>query len=152
MAPTFLAMLHSLSLRMPMKRLGRVRDVVQRLEGNAVGQRRVAEDADHVFVRCRVVAGRAHAQRGGQRGAGVARAVAIVLALGAQREAVQAVGGADRGETVLAAGQQLVDIDLMADVPDEFVLGRVEDVVQREGQFDHAEVRARDGRRFWRAP
>ena len=30
----------------------------------------------------------------------------------------------------------------MAHVPDEFVLGRVEDAVQRDGQLDHAEVRA----------
>ena len=30
----------------------------------------------------------------------------------------------------------------MAHVPDKFVRGRVEDAVQRDGQFDHAEVRA----------
>ena len=30
----------------------------------------------------------------------------------------------------------------MADVPDDFVLGRVEDVVQRDGEFDDAEAGA----------
>ena len=42
----------------------------------------------------------------------------------------------------LRSGQDFVDINLMAHVPDEFVLGRVEDAVQRDGQLDHAEVRA----------
>jgi hypothetical protein len=120
--------------------LGGVGDVVQRLERDAVGEGGVAEDADHVFVGAALVAGGAHAERGGQRGAGVAGAVAVVFALGAQGEAVQAVGGADGVETVLSAGQELVDVDLMADVPDEFVLGRGEGPVQGDGQLDHAEV------------
>ena len=58
----------------------------------------------------------------------------------AQREAIQAIGGADGVKPVLAAGQKLVDINLMADIPDEFVLGRVENPMQSEGQFDHAKV------------
>ena len=120
----------------------RVRDVVHRLEGNAVGQRRVAEDADDVFIRAALVARRRHAERGGQRRARVARAEAVVLALGAERKAVQAVRLADGAETVFAAGQNFVDINLMAHVPDEFVLGRGENLVQRDGQLDDAEVRA----------
>ena len=42
---------------------------------------------------------------------------------------------------VCAPGQQLVDVGLVADVEDETVRGRVEDVVHREGQLDHAQVR-----------
>ncbi len=38
-------------------------------------------------------------------------------------------------------GEHLVDVRLMAHVEDEFVLGRVEDAVQRDGQLHHAEVR-----------
>ena len=33
-------------------------------------------------------------------------------------------------------------VNLMAHVPDKFVLGRVKNAVQREGQFHHAEVGA----------
>ena len=44
----------------------------------------------HIFAAPSLVARRGHAERGGQGGARVARAVAIVLALGAQRETVQA--------------------------------------------------------------
>ena len=40
-----------------------------------------------------------------------------------------------------AAGQHLVDVRLVADVPHELVLGHVEHAVQRQRQFDDAEVR-----------
>jgi hypothetical protein len=72
----------------------------------------------------------------------VARAEAIVLALGAQRKTVQAVRLANRAETVFASRQNFMDIHLMAHVPDEFIPGRGENFVQRDGQLDHAEVRA----------
>ena len=117
-------------------------DVVQRLEGNAVGQRRVAENADDVFIRAALVARRRHAQRGGQRGAGVARAEAVMFALRAQSEAIQSVRLADRAEPLFAAGQNFMNINLVAHVPDKLVLGRGENFVQRNGQLDHAEVRA----------
>ena len=121
---------------------GGVGEVIEGLEGNAVGQRGVAKNADDVFIRAALIARGAHAQRGGKGGAGVARAVAIVLAFGAQGETVQAAGGADGVKTVLAAGEQFVDVALMADVPDEFVVRRGEDVVEGDGQFDDAEVGA----------
>ena len=119
-----------------------MRDVVHRLERNAVRQRRVAEDADDLLVRPAFVARRRHAQRGRERRAGVTRAEAIVLALGAQREAVQAIRLADRAEPVFAAGQNFMDVNLVAHVPDKFILGRRENFVQGDGQLDHAKVRA----------
>src|SRR5207248_4883396 len=106
--------------------LRRVRDVVERLEGNAVGQRRVAKDTHHILVTAALIARRAHAERSRQRGAGVARAVTIVLALRAERETVQTVGGADGVKAALAAGKEFVDVALMAHVPDEPVFWRGE--------------------------
>ena len=47
-----------------------------------------------------------------------------------------------RADAVAAAGEDLVRIGLMADVPDDAVARRVEDVVQRDRQFDHAEAGA----------
>ncbi len=88
------------------------------------------------------VAGHRHAQSGRKRRAGVARAVAVVFALGAQAEAVEAVGLADGAEALPPPGQNLVDVDLVADVPDEPVLGGVEDVVEGQGKFDDAEIGA----------
>jgi hypothetical protein len=41
-----------------------------------------------------------------------------------------------------AAGQDLVRIGLVAHIPDDAVVRRIEDVVQRDGEFHHAEARA----------
>jgi hypothetical protein len=120
--------------------LRRVGDVVQTLEGDAVRHRRVAEDADDMLAAVALVAGGTHAERGGNGGARVAGSVAVVLALGAEGEAVQAVGRPDGVEAVLPAGQQLVDIDLMAHVPDEFVLRRGEHAVHGDGQFHDPQI------------
>ena len=122
--------------------LRRVRDVVHRFERNAVGQGGIAKDRHHVFIAAALVAGGADAQGGGKRGAGVRRAVAIVLALRAQGEPAQAARAANGVKAALAAGQQLVDVNLVAHVPEKLVLGRVEDVMQRQRQLHHAEVRS----------
>jgi hypothetical protein len=47
---------------------------------------------------------------------------------------------AQRAHALAAAGQHLVRIALVADVPDQAVFRRVEDGVQGDGQFDGAEV------------
>ena len=66
----------------------------------------------------------------------------IVVALGALGEAGEAAAGAQRADAVAASGQDLVRIGLMADVPDQAVARGVEDVMDRGGQFDHAEAGA----------
>src|SRR3954452_12082794 len=64
----------------------------------------------------------------------------VVIALGALGEAGQTAAGAKRTDAVAAAGQDLVRIGLMADVPDQPVARRVEDVMDRGRQFDDAEA------------
>ncbi len=49
---------------------------------------------------------------------------------------------AQRLHAVAPSGQDLVRIGLMADIPDDAVLRRVEDIMQGDGQFDHAEAGA----------
>ena len=63
----------------------------------------------------------------------------IVFALGALGEAGEAAALAQRADAVAAAGENLVRIGLMADVPDEPIGRRVEHVVERHGQLDHPE-------------
>ena len=46
----------------------------------------------------------------------------------------------DRVQLLAAAGQHLVRIGLVADVPDQAVVRRVVDVVQRDGQLDRAQA------------
>ncbi len=66
----------------------------------------------------------------------------IVFALGALGEAGQAAALAQRADAVAAAGEDLVRIGLVADVPDQPVVRRVEHVMQRDRQLDHAEAGA----------
>ena len=66
----------------------------------------------------------------------------VVFALGALGEAGEPAALAQRADAVAAAGEDLVRIGLMADVPDQPVARRVEHVVQRHRQFDDAEAGA----------
>src|SRR5260370_24467748 len=124
------------------KSLGSVRQVVQGLKGNAVGQCGVADDGHYVFIAAATVTRRANSERSRKSGARMSGAVAVMLALGAHRKAAQAPRAADGAKAVPPVGQQFVHIDLMAYVPDKFVLRRLESVMERDGQLDHAQIRA----------
>ena len=56
------------------------------------------------------------------------------------RERREAALVLDRLEPVAPAGEHLVRIRLVADVPDQSIARRVVDVVQRDGQLDRAET------------
>jgi len=114
--------------------------VVERLEGHAGGHRAVADDGHRVALLALLLGGQCHAERGRDRGAGVRRAEGVVLALVAARKAAQAAELAQRAHAVAPAGEDLVRIGLVAHVPHQPVFGRVEDMVQRDGQLDRAEV------------
>ena len=66
----------------------------------------------------------------------------IVVALGALGETGQSAAGAQGADAVAAAGEDLVRIGLVADVPDQAVARGVEDVVECGSQFDDAEAGA----------
>ena len=81
-----------------------------------------------------------HAQAGRQGRAGVTRAVAIMLAFGAEEKAVQPLVLPHGVNAIEPAGKHLVDVALVTDVEDELVLRRVENAMERDGQLDHAEI------------
>src|SRR5262249_16847100 len=58
-------------------------------------------------------------------------------------EAGQAVRPTQRADAVAPAGQDLVGIGLVADVPDQLVVRRIEHVVESDGKLDHAETCAK---------
>src|SRR3546814_17511499 len=63
--------------------------------------------------------------------------VLALLALGERRHAVLVLDGVDR---VAAAGEDLVRVGLVADVPEDAVVGGVVHRVQGDGQLAHAEA------------
>ena len=69
-------------------------------------------------------------------------AVAVVLTLGSAGETRQPVGGANGAEAVFAAGDEFMDVDLVADIPHKPVFRGLEDAVQGEGQLYHPQVGA----------
>ena len=71
----------------------------------------------------------------------VRRAEGVVIALGAEGEARQAAALAKRADAVAPPGQDLVGIGLVADVPDQLVVRRIEKVMQRHRQLDDAKTR-----------
>ena len=98
-------MLHSLSLRMPMNRF-----VVWEMLFSASKEMPLVSAASPkiattMFVAAALIARGAMPSAADKRRAGVSRAVAIVLALGAQREPVQPVRGADGVKAIFAAGR-----------------------------------------------
>ena len=120
----------------------RMRDtaVVQGLERHPGAHRAVADDRHRLAVLAFQACGHGHAERGRDRGRRMGGAEAVVLALVAAREARDATELAQRRHAAAAAGQDLVRVGLVAHVPDQPVVGRVVDVVERDRQLDGAEV------------
>ncbi len=115
--------------------------VVERLEGHAGGHRAVADDRHGALVGSQLVESLGHAECGRDRGAGMAGAEGIEFALGTARKSGDAAGLAQAGHRVAAAGENLVGVTLVADIPHDAVVRGVEHVMQRQGQFHRAQVR-----------
>src|ERR1035437_10515884 len=81
-------------------------------------------DAERVAERCRVVAVLDQ----------------VVLRFLARRISGEAAGLPKPREVSRAARDDLVNVSLVACVPDDRILGAVEDSMQGEGQLDHTEV------------
>ena len=116
--------------------------VVHGLVGHASRHRAVADHGDDVVLLAGEIARYRHAEAGGDRGRGMRGAERVVFALRALGEAGQPAALADGAHAVAPAGEDLVRIGLVADVPDQAIIGGVEHVVQRDGQFHDAEAGA----------
>ena len=66
----------------------------------------------------------------------------VVRALVPARKTRQAAKLPQATHAVFSAGQNFVRISLVAHVPHQAVFGCVEDIVQRDGEFNRAEVGA----------
>jgi hypothetical protein len=72
----------------------------------------------------------------------VTRAIAIVLALGAQQKAIEPAELTHGAKSIEPTGKHFVDVTLMADVHYETVTRGVEHAMQRNGQLHNAQVRS----------
>ena len=123
--------------------------IVHRLIGHAGRHGAVADHGDDIVLLAVEVARHRHAEAGRNRGRGMRGAERVVFALGALGEAGQAAALAQRADAVAPAGEDLVRIGLMADVPDQPV-GRAyrrHNAAPRSARRRRG--RRRDGRRSW---
>ena len=122
-------------------------DVVERLPCHATGERAIAHHGDDMssigpgqlaldLERLRDAVGV------GQCGRGVRVLDDVMLGLRPRRVAGQTTLLAERVEVTPAPGEDLVDVCLVTGVPQDDVVGRVEDAMQGEGHLDDSEVRA----------
>jgi hypothetical protein len=119
----------------------RMPDVVEGLVRQAARHRSIADDGHDVAPRVGAgVAGDGHSVGVRQDRRGVAvlhEVVGALLPTGVPR---QPTGLAQLIEPRLASGDDLVDVRLVAGVPKDRVVGRIEHTVQRQRQLDRAEI------------
>ena len=115
--------------------------LVHRLEGDAAGQRPVAEHADDVAVRHTGELGGLDEPQpvadGRRRVAGTDDVVRRLAAIGKAGDPPVLADGAER---VTAAGEQLVGVALVTHVPDDLVVRALQHAVQRHGELHGAKA------------
>ena len=117
--------------------------LVDGLKRHPAGQRAVAGYRHHVGVLGQALAHRLlDAHRIADRGGCVSGAHDVVLGFVDRAERREPAVLADRAETLAPAGEDLVRIGLVTDVPQNLVVRRVQQRVQRDGELARTEVRA----------
>ncbi len=101
----------------------------------------VADHGQHVEVLLEHVTPHGNAPSRRDRGSRVSSSEGVVLRLVAPQERGEATPCADRRKTFIATCQHLVDVRLMAGVPDDLVARGVVDVVQRHRELRHPQAR-----------
>ena len=114
--------------------------VVEPLERHSRGRRAVADHRHHALARAAAAHRLGDSERGGDRGARVPGPEGVILAFAAAQEAARSIGALDPREPLPPPGQRLVPVGLMADVPDQPVPRRIEEMVQRDRELHGPEA------------
>ena len=121
------------------------RDVVQALEGKSAAHGTIADDGHHLGCGMLLVAqclgSHGHTQRCRYAIGGVSARERVVRALVGRREGAYTAQLTVRTELLAATCEHLVAIGLMAHIPHQTIVGRVENVVKGHGQLDYTQRR-----------
>ena len=104
--------------------------VIQRFEGHAGRQRTIADNGHDAAILAALRSRDGHSQSRADRGAGVTDAESVVFALAAGGERRQPCVLLDGMQLLPPAGQHFVRISLVANIPDQAVIGGVEHVMK----------------------
>ena len=116
--------------------------IVEGFESLTACERAVADDGDMFAGEVTLHLRRhGHAEGRRNRGGTMTGTEGVVGAFAHLGEAADAAVGAYGLEGFAPTGQNLMGVRLVSYIPDELVVGRVEDIVQGHGEFDGAEAR-----------
>ena len=116
--------------------------IVERLKADAAGEGGVARHNHDMLAPAVHIPRGSHAEGCREGRSGMTRPVAVVVALGTEKETVETAILAHGGKSLAATRQDFVHISLMADIKEDLVGGRCKHTVQGNREFHHAEVRA----------
>ena len=102
----------------------------------------IALSGTSMFIALQNLGRDGEAKAGGNRRGGVRGAERIVFTFAALGETRKPTALAKRADAIAPAGENLMRIGLVADIPDDDIARRIEHVMQRHGEFDDAEARA----------
>ena len=115
--------------------------IVERLKRQSAGERAVTDDRDGVAVVTLHRLGVGDAERRRNGGAAVTGVEVVIGAFFLFGEAGHAALGTQRIKAVKSAGEQLVGVALVADVPNHTVLWKIKDAVHGDRQLHHTQIR-----------
>src|SRR5262245_53744455 len=119
----------------------KVGDLVERLISHSASESAIADHGHDVTGDATAQTCLGDAKRVGEGGRGVAVFDHVVRALRSRWIAGKAARLPQRGKGAGTAGEQLVHVRLMAGVPDDHLVGALEDAVQCERKLDDAQIR-----------
>ena len=121
--------------------VGRRRHVVEPLKGQTAAHGSVADDSHDMAVAMPALTRRhSHTQSGGDAVGSMAAGEGIIFTLQRCREGTDAAKLAVGAEAVAAAGENLMAIGLVTHIPDDTVVGSVEDIVQGHRELYHTKT------------
>ena len=115
--------------------------VVKRFERHTARKRSVAYHRNHVIIFVFKITGASHSESERKRCRAVSGREMIVLAFLGVRKSRHTLVGTERGESVSSTRDDFMRVRLMPDVENNLIVGRIENVMKRDGEFDRAEVR-----------
>ena len=116
--------------------------VVHPLVHHAARHRAIPHHRDDTVFLTRKLTGGNHSEGGGNRSARMSGAERVEFALAPLEKSAQSAQLTDGAHPLFPARQDLMRIGLMADVPDELVVRRIEGIVKRNGEFDGSQSSA----------
>ncbi len=116
--------------------------IVHRLVGHAGTHGAIADHGNDVFafIIGKLIGDR-HAKPGRDRGRAVPGTERVIFRLGSFGKARKPAALTKGADTITPPRQDFMRIALMPDIPDQPVVGRIKQVMDRHGQLDHAKPR-----------